>query len=117
MTAHGTEGHDACVPRIGIDIYTFDGERLGTVAAIRRHHFKVRRRFMPGYWLSNELIHDCTPGRATLYIPRESIDAFRVGRTWPRSPEEEMQRWLLDPAPVAGAVPVSRARFPWRKAD
>lgn len=64
----------------GAEVYTLDGEKLGTVKKVRSDYFKVDAPMKPDYWLRC----DCVDGgtgyagdRVTVAFTKDRLDTFK----------------------------------------
>jgi hypothetical protein len=61
----------------GMSVCTFDGRRLGRVAAAEPGRLLVERRWRGAYWMPSGLIRSVTPDCATLHIDRRVVPRYR----------------------------------------
>jgi hypothetical protein len=77
---------------VGAEVYTSDGERLGTVKEIREPYFKVDIHLHPDVWLQMEMVRSFEQNKVTLEFPRASLNDYRVREPdFDRTPAEAEQ--------------------------
>ena len=59
---------------VGTEVYSEDGDRLGTVKEVRGQHFKVDARMQPDYWLPMTAVRPAADGRLTVMADAERVD-------------------------------------------
>jgi hypothetical protein len=63
---------------IGTDVYTTDGDKLGTVKELRGDYFKVDASMQPDYWLATECIRGgYASGRVTVMFDKDHLDDYK----------------------------------------
>ncbi len=60
-------------PPIDAEIYTSDGDRLGTVREIEGRSFKVDAPMQPDYWLPIDAVSSVTGNRVLLSFPKDRL--------------------------------------------
>lgn len=63
----------------GADVYTADGEHLGTVKELEGDSFKVDAPHELDYWLSNRSIASATAERVDLRFNSELLGEYKLG--------------------------------------
>ena len=63
----------------GAEIYTTDGEKLGTVKAVRPGFFQVDAPMKKGYWLRDDCVDGggASSGRVTVAFDKDHVDDFK----------------------------------------
>jgi len=64
----------------GTEVYTMDGERLGTVKTVRDDYFKVNASMQPDYWLRCDCLSSSEgygSGRLTVAFTKDELDNFK----------------------------------------
>lgn len=62
-------------PLVGAEVFTSDGDKLGTVKALRGMFFKVDAPMHRDYWLSdNSILGAPTINRVTMTFDKDHID-------------------------------------------
>lgn len=64
-------------PTIGHDVYTRDGEHLGTVKAILGDSFKVDVPMHLDYWLASECISGTLGNRIDVVFPKHDLEMYK----------------------------------------
>lgn len=64
-------------PTIGHEVYTRDGERLGTVKQIMGEYFKVDVPMNLDYWLASECISGTLGNRIDVVFPKHDLAMYR----------------------------------------
>ena len=67
----------------GNDIYTRDGEKLGTVKAVRADAFQVAASMQPDYWLRLDCVDGGDTdgsGRVTVAFDKDHLDDYKEKR-------------------------------------
>jgi hypothetical protein len=62
----------------GAEIYTNDGEKLGTVKEVAGDRFKVDARLQPDYWLSLSNVASTSDGMLTLVFGNDRLGEYKV---------------------------------------
>lgn len=63
---------------IGTEVYTVDGDKLGTVKEVRGDYFKVDSSMHPDYWLAAECVRGGFGGsRLTVACDKDHLDDFK----------------------------------------
>jgi len=65
-------------PGIGCDVYTADGDKIGTVKEVQGSYFKVDAPMQSDYWLAT----DCVKGgsvsnRVELTFPKSELGSYK----------------------------------------
>jgi hypothetical protein len=91
----------------GWEVYTCDGERLGTVKEVREAYFKVNASMRPDYWLQTQLVETCMDGRATMEFAKDMLGDYKVSEV----PDRLTDGRVIDTAPPspAGGLPENSA--------
>jgi hypothetical protein len=67
---------------MGCEIFTRDGERLGTVKEVRDRYFKVDAPMSPDYWLSTECVRGgntaLVGSMVTVTFDKDALDDHKV---------------------------------------
>jgi len=63
--------------RMGDEVWTMDGEKLGTVKEIRGDHFKVDVPMQPDYWLPTSCISTTGTGRVTVNFHHDHLGDWK----------------------------------------
>ncbi len=65
---------------IGSEVYTLDGDKLGSVKEVRDTYFKVDSSMKPDYWLSSECIRGGygTGSRLTVSFDKSHLGDYKV---------------------------------------
>ncbi|MEO6045197.1 MAG: hypothetical protein ABIQ47_14955 [Tepidiformaceae bacterium] len=64
----------------GAEIYTTDGEKLGTVKAVRSGFFQVDAPMKKDYWLRDDCVDGggaAAAGRVTVSFEKDHVDDFK----------------------------------------
>lgn len=62
-------------PLVGAEVFTSDGDKLGTVKALRGELFKVDASMHPDYWLSSSsVVGTPTLERVTMAFDKDHLD-------------------------------------------
>lgn len=65
-------------PTVGCEIYTADGDKLGTVKEVQGTYFKVDAAMQPDYWLSTECIRGGTVGnRVDVSFAKSELGTYK----------------------------------------
>ena len=66
-------------PSTGADVYTTDGEKLGTVKAVRLDYFQVDAPMKRDYWLRTDCVDvgSYASGRVTVSFDKDHLDDFK----------------------------------------
>lgn len=64
--------------QVGSEVYTADGEKLGTVKEIAGDRFKVDVRLQPDYWLSLSNVQSTEDAMVTLAFGNERLGEYKV---------------------------------------
>ena len=75
MQGPGTAGFH--VVSMGSEVFTTDGERLGSVQDIRVGSFKLNAAIQPDYWLPSNTVASVMGKRITLAFARDRLDHYR----------------------------------------
>jgi len=62
----------------GAEVYTSDGEKLGTIKEIAIGYFKVDVRMHADYWLQREFVSSNADGRVTMSFSKEEAKNYQV---------------------------------------
>lgn len=84
MTQDTGQGNKATV---GLPVYTYDGDHLGTVKEIKGALFKVDAPHHADYWLRENNVASVMGDRLTLECNKDDLDGYKVG-----NPEDELAR-------------------------
>jgi hypothetical protein len=60
--------------KIGLDVYTMDGEMIGTVKDLYEDYIKIDAPLQIDYWLVREHVQSFTGERVTLMFTKEQLD-------------------------------------------
>ncbi len=82
-----TSGEQRQVPRsehtyqvpIDAEIYTSDGERLGTVREVEGQSFKVDAPLQPDYWLPMDCVESVSGNRVRLNFAKDRLGNYKTG--------------------------------------
>lgn len=64
-------------PAIGHEVYTTDGDRLGTVKEVQGAYFKVDAPMKPDYWLAADCVRGGMGGRVDLAFPKHDLGKYK----------------------------------------
>ena len=66
--------------QIGSDVYTMDGDKLGTIKETRDTYFKVDAPMKPDFWLRAECIRggDARAGRVVVAFDKDHLSDNKV---------------------------------------
>lgn len=65
-------------PAIGCEIYSSDGDKLGTVKEVHGTYFKVDAPMQPDYWLAAECLRGGTVGnRVDVTFPKSQLGDYK----------------------------------------
>lgn len=62
-------------PRLGVRVFSADGDQLGTVSEVEGNCFKVDAPFQPDYWLSFDSVTDAMAGNVRLTSTLKLLEA------------------------------------------
>lgn len=68
----------AGTPAVGAEVYTADGDKLGTVKEVAGSCFKVDARMQPDYWLSSDCVTSATAGGVRLSFDKDRLGDAKV---------------------------------------
>jgi len=68
------------MPIEGAEVFTSDGDKLGTVAEMRSGYFKVDASMMPDYWLPLSYVSSASGGMVNLTFTKDALDDYKVDR-------------------------------------
>jgi hypothetical protein len=57
----------------GCEVFTMDGDKLGTVKEVQGDYFKVDAKMHPDYWLACSAISSETANSVTLSFPKDQL--------------------------------------------
>ena len=77
MTTRRFTGTDA---PIGAQVFTADGQDLGTVKESTSDGFKVDAAMKPDYWLACDFIQDSTANSVQLSVTKDRLDSAKIER-------------------------------------
>lgn len=60
------------------DVFTSDGEKLGTVKEVQGGFFKVNVRLHSDYWLQRQFVTSNDDGRITMSFTKNDVDDYKV---------------------------------------
>ena len=66
------------VPTVGAEVYTAEGDKLGTVKEVSGSCFKVDASMRPDYWLASDCITSTTGSEVRLNVPKDRLDDAKV---------------------------------------
>ncbi len=63
----------------GAEVYTMDGEKLGTVKTLRNDYFQVDAAMQRDYWLRTDCVGGASDavGRVTVAFDKDQLDDFK----------------------------------------
>lgn len=64
----------------GAQIFTADGENLGTVKEVTADTFKVNAPMQPDYWLDCSIVDTCTNDTVTVGLTKDGIEDVKIKR-------------------------------------
>jgi hypothetical protein len=65
-------------PRIGCDVYTMDGDRLGTVKEVQGAYFKVDAPMSMDYWLACDCVRGGSGGdRVEVAFAKSELGTYK----------------------------------------
>jgi hypothetical protein len=65
-------------PAIGCEVFTVDGDKLGTVKEVQGTYFKVDAPMQSDYWLSTECVRGgTTASRVSVTFPKSELDTYK----------------------------------------
>ena len=60
--------------RAGLDVYTLDGDKLGSVKEVRGNYFQVDAKMQPDYWLDVSCVQPTTTsGRIVMTFDKDHV--------------------------------------------
>jgi hypothetical protein len=69
---------NAGIVAVGAEVYTADGDKLGTVKEVAGGCFKVDARMQPDYWLASDCIASGTMGDVRLTFDKDRLGDAKV---------------------------------------
>ncbi len=65
-------------PTVGCEIYSADGDKLGTVKEVQGAYFKVDAPMQPDYWLACDCVRGGTAGnRVEVAFQKSELDTYK----------------------------------------
>jgi len=64
-------------PRVGHEVYTVDGEKLGTVKELQGAYFKVDAPMQPDYWLATDCVRGGMGSRVDVSFAKEELERYK----------------------------------------
>lgn len=77
---------------VGLPVYCYDGDQLGTVKEIRGDMFKVDAPHHLDYWLRESNVDSVLADRVTMECKKEDLDRYKVA-----NPDNEPMRMTGEP--------------------
>jgi len=66
------------VPMVGTEVFTADGDTLGTVKEVTGTCFKVDAKMQPDYWLATDTIASADGGAVRLSLNKDRVGQAKV---------------------------------------
>jgi hypothetical protein len=63
--------------RVGAEVYTSDGDKIGEVREVQQGSFKVNAAMQPDYWLSIHTVASTDGNRVTLGFDKNGIGDYK----------------------------------------
>lgn len=76
MTVERTMYEGGLTP--GAQIYTTDGDKIGTVKEVHDRFFKVDASMQPDYWLATDCIRTASAGQVRLAFDKDHLGDYKV---------------------------------------
>jgi hypothetical protein len=73
-----TMANNSAVPVVGVEVYTADGDKLGTVKEIEGRCFKVDAPIQRDYWLASDAIAGSSGGGIRLSFTKDRLGDEKV---------------------------------------
>jgi hypothetical protein len=73
-----TTSNGGSAPMVGAEVYTADGDKLGTVKEVAGTCFKVDARMQPDYWLARDCVASSAGNDVRLTFDKDRLDAAKV---------------------------------------
>ena len=65
--------------KAGSQVYTRDGDKIGTIKRVRDDYIHIDAPMQPDYWLPLGSVESCTPERVTMSFAKDELDAHKTG--------------------------------------
>ena len=66
--------------RTGAQVFTADGENLGTVKEVAGDSFKIDAAMKPDYWLDRSTVDTCTDDTVTVGLTKNGVEDVKIKR-------------------------------------
>jgi hypothetical protein len=81
---------------VNCEVFTSDGEKLGTIKEVQAGYFKVNVHLHSDYWLQSQFVSSNDDGRITMNFTKHELDDYKV-KFLPEGAVVQGQDGTLDP--------------------
>lgn len=85
------------------EVFTSDGDKIGTVKEVQGGFFKVNVHLQPDYWLQRQFITSNDDGRITMSFTKQDLDDYKV-KDLPEGAVVQGQDGTVDPKGSGDAI-------------